>query len=104
MASHDRRDRQAIAYHRANLLSLAQKIRWFEGVSGELSTLASEERAKADAVGSDGALHSIHIGVDTATWQLIRTCFWYRPPEAIHGVDVYDLEYLAFPDKECIRT
>lgn len=72
--------------------------------STELSTLASEERAKADAVGDDGTLHSIHIGVDTATWQLIRTCFWYQPPEAIHGVDVYDLEYLAFPHKECVRT
>ena len=51
--------------------------------STDLSALASEERAKADAVGRDGKLHSIHIGLDTTMWQLVRTCFWHQPPETI---------------------
>ncbi|GAB2563095.1 hypothetical protein GCM10027066_02980 [Dyella jejuensis] len=67
------------------------------GAFHDLSALASEERAKADHEGRDEALHSIHIGLDTTMWQLVRTCFWHQPPETAHGVDAYDLEYLAFP-------
>jgi hypothetical protein len=72
--------------------------------STDLNALASEERAKADAIGRDGELHSIHIGLDTTTWQLVRTCFWHQPPEATHGTDAYDLEYLAFPARECLSA
>ena len=72
--------------------------------STDLSALASEERARADAAGRDGELHSIHIGLDTTLWQLVRTCFCYQPPETAHGIDAYDLEYLAFPDRECLST
>ena len=68
--------------------------------STDLSTLASEERAKADVIGREGKLHSIHIGLDTNMWQLVRTCFWHQPPDTTHGVDAYDLEYLAFPQRE----
>lgn len=68
--------------------------------SADLDTLASEERAKADAVGREGELHSIHIGLNTTMWQLVRTCFWHQPPETTHGIDAYDLEYLAFPHRE----
>jgi hypothetical protein len=70
--------------------------------SADLSALASEERAKADALGRDGELHSIHIGLDPTMWQLVRTCFWHQPPETAHGIDAYDLEYLAFPHRECL--
>jgi hypothetical protein len=74
------------------------------GPSADLSTLASEERAKADAVGRDGELHSIHIGLNTTMWQLVRTCFWHQPPETTHGIDAYDLEYLAFPYREFLSA
>ncbi|BDU21568.1 hypothetical protein DYGSA30_30250 [Dyella sp. GSA-30] len=69
--------------------------------SADLNALVSEERAKADAAGRDGELHSIHIGLDTTMWQLVRTCFWLQPPGTTHGIDAYDLEYLAFPHREC---
>jgi hypothetical protein len=72
--------------------------------SADLSSLASEELAKADAVGRDEELHSIHIGLNTTMWQLIRTCFWHQPPETTHGIDAYDLEYLAFPHRECLSA
>ncbi len=68
--------------------------------STDLSVLASGERAKADALGLDGELHSIHIGLDTTMWQLVRTCFWHQLPETTPGIDAYDLEYLAFPQKK----
>jgi hypothetical protein len=68
--------------------------------STDLSVLASDERAKADALGRDGDLHSIHIGLDTTIWQLVRTCFWHQSPETTPGVDAYDLEYLAFPQRK----
>jgi hypothetical protein len=67
--------------------------------SADLSTVASEERAKAYAAGRSGELHSIHIGLDTTLWQLVRTCFWHQPPETTDGIDAYDLEYLAFPHR-----
>ena len=68
--------------------------------STDLSVLASGERAKADALGRDGELHSIHIGLDTTMWQLVRTCFWHQLPETTPGIDAYDLEYLAFPQRK----
>ena len=72
--------------------------------STDLSALASEEQVKADVLGRDGELHSIHIGLDTTLWQLVRTCFWHQPPEATHGIDAYDLEYLASPHRECLSA
>ncbi|GAB2550136.1 hypothetical protein [Rhodanobacter koreensis] len=65
--------------------------------STDLGALASRERAKAEAAGHDETLHSIHVGLDATTWQLIHTSFWHQPPEAKQGVDAYDIEYLAFP-------
>ena len=72
--------------------------------STDLGVLASHERAKADAAGHDESLHSIHIGLDATTWQLVRTCFWHQPPETKQGVDAYDIEYLAFPRIECLSA
>ena len=68
--------------------------------STDLAVLASHERAKANAARHDKTLHSIHVGLDTTTWQLVRTCFWHQLPETKQGVDAYDIEYLAFPRNE----
>ena len=72
--------------------------------STDLGLLASHERTKVETAGHDESLHSIHIGLDTATWQLIRTCFWHQPPETKQGVDAYDIEYLAFPRNEYLSA
>jgi len=69
--------------------------------STDLMTLILDERVRADAAGHEAALHSIHIGLDTTTWQLIRTCFWHQSPDTKPDVDTYDVEYLAFPRNEC---
>lgn len=72
--------------------------------STDLRRLASEEKAMADAAGHDERLHSIHVGLDTTMWQLVRTCFWHQPSETTHGIDAYDLEYLAFPHRELLSA
>jgi Domain of unknown function (DUF4865) len=68
--------------------------------SSDLAVLAAHEQARADVAARDGSLHSIHIGLDTTTWQLVRMYFWHHASATKQDVDAYDIEYLAFPRME----
>lgn len=71
--------------------------------STDLSLLVADERVRAETAAKDEALHSIHVGLDTTTWQLVRTCFWHRMPALKADMDAYDIGYLAFPHNEHVH-
>jgi hypothetical protein len=68
--------------------------------STDLALLAADEQTYAETAAQDEALHSIHVGLDTSTWQLLRTCFWHQAPALTAGIDAYDIGHLAFPHHE----